>query len=375
MFDKKSQSQNATLNRYTKQVAECSALNDSDTTYKAKVSCLNIIESSFDGQVFEYIKHSNILAVICQWQKEGASNKTINNRLAPMRQVFKYACADGVFDIDPMMEITNLKTPKAVVNTNAQENIDPFSQEEVNLMLNYHTPGNGGSLAILLMIYTGLRACEVTTFCMESLDLEAGTYKVDITKPADRYKCTKTETSSRSISLSKYVQELLKQHIDALDTLNTYEIDVVLQDNRTVVKRKFTPILPRHCGIEAHYKHTKDLDQSFYRHFLKKLNIRSRGIHQCRKTFACHAVSDNLSTKWISEQLGHTDTKVLESHYAKWIKTDNEIAPEERLSQRFSPATASPIATVTDPKQALKVPVAWHKKLINSFSNMFKRAA
>ncbi|MFS1983423.1 tyrosine-type recombinase/integrase [Vibrio breoganii] len=364
-----------TLKKYTDIVSNASKTNDADTTSIAKISCLSLITKALNGYVFEDIKHSDIANVIAQWQAEGSSNKTINNRLAPMRKIFTLAYQDGVFATNPMAGISNLKSPKRVTEVGAQENIDPFSQQEVSQMIDTFEPGNNGALAIILMCLTGLRPSEVVVFNLESLDFDNGTYTVNMAKPMDAYKCTKTHSSQRVIKLSKDVQSLLKQHIDAVGTLTTYTVDVVLQDNRTITQRSFTPILARHDNSGAHYKHTKDLDQSFYCHFLKKLNVRSRGIHQCRKTFACHAVSANLPIKWVTEQLGHTDTKVFESHYAKWIKTDNDIAPEERLTQRFSPATALPIATVTDPKQALKAPAAWHRKLISCVSNLFKRAA
>ncbi|MEZ9631452.1 tyrosine-type recombinase/integrase [Vibrio breoganii] len=364
-----------TLKKYTDIVSNASKINDADTTSIAKISCLNIITKALSEYVFQDIKHSDIANVIARWQDEGSSNKTINNRLAPMREIFKLAYQDAVFTKNPMSVISNLKSPKRVTEVCAKESIDPFRQQEVTRMMDAFEPGNSGSLAVLLMCLTGLRPSEVVVFNLESLDFDNGTYTVNMAKPKDVYKCTKTHSSQRIIKLSKDVQSLLKQHIDAVGTLTTYTVDVVLQDNRTVTKQSFTPILARHDNSGAHYKHTKDLDQSFYRHFLKKLNIRSRGIHQCRKTFACHAVSANLPIKWVTEQLGHTDTKVFESHYAKWIKTDNDIAPEEQLTQRFSPTAALPIATLIDPQHALKESAPWHTKLFACVSNLFKRTA
>ncbi|MPW38094.1 site-specific integrase [Vibrio sp. B1Z05] len=364
----------STLNKYIDTISNASKANDSETTAIAKISCLNIIQQALIEYEFEDIKHSDIVNIITLWQGKGSSNKTINNRLAPMRKLFSLAYQDGVFATDPMKGISNLKSPKQVIKARAKENIDPFSVEEVRRMMDSFEPGDSGALAVILMCLTGLRPCEVIMFNLESLNFDDKTYTVSLAKPKDKYKCTKTPSSQRTINLSTEVLSLLQQHI-SVGTLTTHSIDVVLQDNNSVEKRNFTPILARHSESGAHYKHTKDLDQSYYRHFLKKLNIRTRGLHQCRKTFACHAASTNLPIKWITEQLGHTDIKVFEEHYAKWIKSDNEIAPEEQLTQRLSSTPISAALTKSFPKEAVKEPTSWHVKLITHVSNLFKRAA
>jgi integrase len=61
----------------------------------------------------------------------------------------------------------------------------------------------------------------------------------------------------------------------------------------------------------------------FWKHHLIKAGVRYRGPNHARHTFASQLLSTGMISKdWIAQQMGHTSTKMLDDHYAKWIPED-----------------------------------------------------
>ena len=56
---------------------------------------------------------------------------------------------------------------------------------------------------------------------------------------------------------------------------------------------------------------------------LKEAGVRYRSIGNTRHTYASQLLSTgSISKEWITKQMGHTSTKMIDQHYAKWISED-----------------------------------------------------
>ncbi|GAL09325.1 hypothetical protein JCM19233_290 [Vibrio astriarenae] len=119
-----------TLAKYVELTLEQGAQNNAETTNDASRSMLNIITKTLKGYLekrpFSEIRHSDIQTIITNWQKEGKSDKTISNYLAPMRKIFKTATSDGVFKNNPMEGIQNPKQKQSTTHAKARKKYRPF---------------------------------------------------------------------------------------------------------------------------------------------------------------------------------------------------------------------------------------------------------
>ncbi|GEA62547.1 tyrosine-type recombinase/integrase [Vibrio comitans] len=323
-----------TLSKYTALVLNQGIQNHAETTNDASRSMLNVITKALSSYSFPDIRHSDIQGVITTWQVEGKSNKTISNYLAPMRKIFKTATQDGVFEINPMEGIQNPKQTKENTYAQARKNIDPYSVPEISQIESAQTPCTSGQVMTLLEIRSGLRPEEGVCAHWEAIDWDAGTYTVSIVKPKSEYRCAKTTNGHRKIELDSTTMTMLRTHYQCTGHLEVITISVVGRDNRTREEVTITPMFIR-AKTGQPYKNPKDFLQAYLTPLLKDWSIRERGVTQCRKTYACHALSAGVPIKWLADKLGHADTLTLERHYAKWIPKDGDIKPTEMIEQRL----------------------------------------
>lgn len=351
-----------TLNKYKDILLRDSAENHAETTNDALRSNLNQITEAFKNHNFTEIRYSTIKGVMATWQKEGKSNKTVSNYLTPMRKIFKLATQDGVFAINPMDGITNPKQPKEVIEKRANQDIDPYTAHQVNLLESAETTCASGQAMTAIMNRTGLRPEEGVCASWEGLDWKAKTYTVSMAKPKNDYRCPKTTNGQRTIELGEDAMAILREHYKLTGHFEPITVSVVCRDNRTREDVVITPMFIREKTGQP-YKHPKDFFQTYLRPTLQSLGIRERGVSQCRKTYACHALSSNVPIKWLANQLGHADTLILEKHYAKWTPKPGDITPAQMIDQRLAVDHQSTTPRPTEPvkpwyrrlKQAIKI--------------------
>ncbi|MEZ8967911.1 tyrosine-type recombinase/integrase [Vibrio breoganii] len=353
-----------TLPKYIALALNHSDENHAETTNDSMRSMLNIIIKALSPYFFADIRHSDIQAVIMGWQVEGKSNKTICNYLAPMRKIFETATRDGVFKTNPMTGITNPKVPKQNTYTQARKEIDPYTVAEIYQIESAETLCASGLVMTLLMIRAGLRPEEAVCAHWEGINWEEGTYTVSIVKPKTKYRCTKTTNGDRTVELDSTIMKELRLHFERTGHLAPISISVVGRDNRTREDVTITHMFLR-AKTGQPYKDAKDFLQAYLTPTLKSLGIRERGVSQCRKTYACHALSAGVPLKWLAGQLGHADTLTLEKHYAKWIPKQGDIKPTEMIEQRLD----------KDHRLELQRPVvaglAWYQRLLQSIKAVF----
>lgn len=170
--------------------------------------------------------------------------------------------------------------------------------------------------AIILMLYTGLRAGEACALRWENIDFEAKTLYVDsnitIVKDRDanstkRNKLVegspKSRSSERRIPLADMAVEALK-----------YFKEVSIGDKYVITKQSGN-LLDHHT-----------LDDTFYLIIDKACPNKKYGVHALRHTFASMLFKKGVDVKTVSEILGHKDTSITYNIYIHIIDDQKKKA-------------------------------------------------
>lgn len=176
------------------------------------------------------------------------------------------------------------------VKQTKQTKVESFRQEEVGILEDFILQNKRRySYGVLISLYTGLRLGELLSLKWKDVDLKAKIITVNTTACdiSINHKLTfiesspKTETSRRVIPITKKVEMLLKE-IRKNQAPCEY---VISQSGKMIFARAY--------------------QESFSR-LLKRLNIKHRGFHALRHTFATRCYKNGMDIKTLSEILGHS---------------------------------------------------------------------
>lgn len=187
-----------------------------------------------------------------------------------------------------------LKRPKAV-----EKQIECFSVAEQKQIEQAVRDGEKPyMLGVLICLYTGLRIGELLALEWSDIDFSNGTlmvdktchYGVNLNGQFGRIVDTpKTETSIRLIPLPKQLIPLMKEHKKIPSKL------VISKNGEGISNRTY---------------------QWNFESLLKSLNLKHRGFHALRHTFATRALECGIDVKTLSELLGHKSPAVTLKKYA-----------------------------------------------------------
>lgn len=187
-----------------------------------------------------------------------------------------------------------LKRPKAV-----EKQIECFSVvEQKKIEQAVRETSKPYMIGVLICLYTGLRIGELLALEWGDIDFSNGTLMVDKTCHYGKNRegkfvrivdTPKTETSIRLIPLPKQIVPLLKEHKKIPAKL------VISKNGEGISNRTY---------------------QRNFELLLKSLNIKHRGFHSLRHTFATRALECGIDVKTLSELLGHKSPAVTLKKYA-----------------------------------------------------------
>lgn len=224
--------------------------------------------------VTEVNKYSDYL--VNQINSSKLSNNTLAKRLELLRAFFSWCVDEGYLQNNPIR--------KSLFPITTKNEVDPFSEEEINLILNYYKDSNNKMfLLVSLLINSGLRISEAINLTKKNIKSNALWISQDIAKGS----------RERFIPLKPYPE--LVQVLNELKALN---------EEKTLF------------GITVKYA-----DENF-RTTCRKLGIKTKGFHGLRKYFENKLIDENKPIKAVAEILGHS-LPVQYKHYIKRSKIED----------------------------------------------------
>ncbi|MGA1861886.1 tyrosine-type recombinase/integrase [Deferribacter thermophilus] len=238
--------------------------------------------------------------------RNGRKNKTVNNLLIPLRLILKSAFEEEIIDKDLSKYAKCLKNEKV--------DIDPFTVEEVKLILDYMQKKYPHlHLFFAIGFFTGMRLSEIIAMKWKKFDFNRNIYLVDtvIVKGEEKNK-TKTIESHREIILPDVLLPFVKNH------------------------KQYTFLKSEYVFVNQYNKpfsRPDKISELYWKPALKKLGIRYRNMYQMRHTHAVLSIIAGDNPHDIARRMGHSNLETFFRRYAKYIKG---YTAESKISNLFT---------------------------------------
>lgn len=255
---------------------------------------------SYEKHIKPYLGKKKLNAIkpsdIALWQNkilESVSPRRLKAIRAVLSTIIQDAMRDELLVRNPLPLV---KLPRA----NKVE-IEPFSIREIFAILN-NADGQYRNF-YALGFFSGLRSGEMIGLKWEDIDF----FRREISiKRAIKMGVISTPKTLKSV-----------RDIDMIDTLFPY-----LQNQYSITgKYNSYVFLNEH---QENFYDIKRIRDTHWKRVLQKCGLKYRPIYHTRHTFATVMLENGEDILWISNMLGHTDSTMTLSRYAKYIKRDEK---------------------------------------------------
>ena len=181
--------------------------------------------------------------------------------------------------------------------------------DQCKLLLEYlkEIENQNARVGLTTLIYTGMRSGELCGLHWKDVDLNKGTIYVRYTlyRADGQYKLSspKTKSSERVIAIPAELIKVLTEH-KAWQEKRSEVLGSKWKDRGAVI-----------TGMEGEYLNGCYLNSSLKK-ILKKYNLPDLHVHDLRHANASLLINAGVPVKFISEHLGHSNTKTTEDIYA-----------------------------------------------------------
>jgi integrase len=255
-------------------------------------------------------------AALKEWVSEQTCGlKRIRNLLLPMRGMYAQALEDELIASSPFVGWA----PKKVEPPKEEDDVDPFTQEEVTKIL----AACDGQIRNLFQFafWTGLRTSELIALRWDDVDLHGAMLSVRRAKVRGQIKAPKTKAGRRTV-------QLLQPALDAL----------LEQRQHTQLRGEEVFMNPR---TSEPWEHDGPIRKTAWQPTLRKAEVRYRYPYQTRHTFASTLLSAGENPVWVASMMGHKDWAMIIKVYGRWIPS---VAPDagNKVAALWSPSKSVP---------------------------------
>lgn len=285
--------------------------------------------------VFGHLAPTEITpALVKDWLRglRGVLNAhTAGTTISLLRPVLNDAVVEGLIPRNPMEHIKVNEFLATRTTAARKEAIDPLDEEEITRLLACVTRHETRNL-FTVALFTGLRRQELPLLRWENVDWRRHKLMVDTAVGLDGNDEYHKETKTGDSRLVDLVGPAWG----------------ALQDQRALTELK-SPYIFLDSRTNKPFQ-MKSLYWS-WKYALKKARLRYRPVKQTRHTFCSLMLSRGENIFWVANQAGHSDLRMMQKHYAKWIDRGQETYQTANDWGHFCPVT---VPVSTDTKKAPK---------------------
>jgi len=235
------------------------------------------------------------------------SNKSKNNILIPLKNMFTEAKTEKVISENPMLDFKSYKIAKKDPAVFTPDQIDHILDNLENELLWFYT----------FSFWTGLSTGEQIGLQWRDVDFESNAFFIRRSISSGKFvEQTKNDIRWRKVELlSPAIEALTKLKPSAYDSdPEKYNLTYVFKNPRTDDHWRIDPLT------------------NAWKEALIKANVKYIRPYNTRHTFASIMLSAGLPASWIRQQMGHVSLKMLEEVYARWIDGDISILEWVKLN-------------------------------------------
>ncbi len=282
-----------TLNEYKIKSFEMNKSHRRDTTINDyEISYRKHIEPILGKKKLDKIKASDLEL----WQNkviESVSPRRLRNIRAVLSGILSDAYRDELIDKNPLTLVRTIKADKV--------DIKPFSISDISTILNSSQGQEKNFFA--LGFFSGMRSGEMIGLKWSDIDFFRLEIKPQRSRRMGKDGKLKTDASYREVEILDSLLPYLKNQYQLTGSYSSYVF--LNSDNMPI------------------YDIKRIRDYS-WKKTLKKCELDYRPIYHTRHTFATIMLENGEDILWVSNMLGHTDSTMTLSKYARYIKRENK---------------------------------------------------
>ncbi len=262
---------------------------------RLKVESIRAYEGIFKNWIIPYFNDKYITEIrpkhIAQWYDTFKDRSTLITAKHILKQAFSLAKLEEYITESPMIDV---QIP--LVESDYEPN--PFTLEEMSMILN-HKSNIQNILGVAF--FTGMRMGEIIALKWSDIDFKNETIDVQRRRSKGREDKPKTKSSKAKIDLP-------------IEALKYFENERKKNGLREYVFYSSKGKVYNDANNVTH----------FWKKVLKELNIKHRGIHQTRHTFASLKISMGERIEWVSYMLRHETMRTTIDTYYRYIPRKKE---------------------------------------------------
>ncbi len=263
-------------------------------THNDCVSMYNNHIKEFFGQTkLDQLKPSDIKI----WQNtlldRGLSPARVKTIRSVLTSMYRDALEDEIVNRNPF---TLVRVPKII-----PPEIFPFSLKEIQNILSVTNGWLQNFLAVAF--FTGARSGELLGLKWEDINFDKKEIFIKRSIKFGEISTPKTTSSTRCIDILDTLVPFLKNQFEITGKKNTF---VFLNDK------------------DEHIYDIKRVRETHWRRALKSAGLDYRPIYHTRHTFATVMIENNEDILWVANMLGHINSTMTLSRYARYIKRANK---------------------------------------------------